>query len=99
MFFGRLVEIGPAKTIFARPTHPYTERLVGQLTQHPSDTIEPAAPADDKGCRYRSRCPRALDVCASTVPAMQQRGDVQYACHNPVAVETASTVASDPRYG
>ena len=85
MFFGRVVEVGPAKAIFTQPHHPYTERLIGQLTQHPNDNVEPAPPADDSGCRYRSRCPRASDICGQAVPTMRGGGGVLYACHNPLA--------------
>ncbi len=86
MFFGRLVELGPAERIFARPRHPYTARLVATLGAQAAgeDDVEPAAPADPSGCRYRSRCPRAAVVCAPQVPAMRVLDGAEVACHHPL---------------
>jgi oligopeptide/dipeptide ABC transporter ATP-binding protein len=73
MYGGRVVERGPVDTIFAAPAHPYTHLLlatVPRLDGHRKTalrTIEGIVPSVDhwpKGCRFRSRCPLATDVCA-----------------------------------
>src|SRR5262249_14206833 len=65
MFFGRLVELGPAEALFARPSHPYTKQLLGSVTWAAVAAApeEPAPPASPDGCRFRSRCPIAEAAC------------------------------------
>ena len=69
MYLGRLVEIGPAEAIVARPQHPYTRALVGavpDLGVPPAALAgEPASPlARPPGCSFHPRCPVAEAVCA-----------------------------------
>ncbi|MBZ6078439.1 ABC transporter ATP-binding protein [Microvirga puerhi] len=77
MYGGRVVEQGPVDTIFAAPAHPYTHLLlttVPRLDGHRKSslrTIEGIVPSVDQwpqGCRFRSRCPLATDVCAQRPP-------------------------------
>jgi oligopeptide/dipeptide ABC transporter ATP-binding protein len=72
MFFGRVVEIGPTETIFARPRHPYTRALLATLddSDAPTAALEPPAPAASGGCRYRTRCAMAMAECAHTRPEL-----------------------------
>jgi peptide/nickel transport system ATP-binding protein len=98
MYLGKLVEIGPAETICSAPAHPYTRGLVdavpvvttrpglaprgGGLTGEP-----PAATDPPSGCRFRTRCPRAQDICALQEPELDLHtvpGQL-VACHFPVA--------------
>jgi peptide/nickel transport system ATP-binding protein len=69
MYLGRLVEIGPAEDVVARPEHPYTRALVGAVPDLgvPPAALpgEPASPlARPPGCAFHPRCPVAEPVCA-----------------------------------
>lgn len=84
MFFGRLVEIAPTQVLFSASQHPYTRQLLGTLGNAGSDgaPAEPAPPADAKGCRYRSRCPLATEIC-NDVPPLRDVGEGHaVACHH-----------------
>ncbi|WP_036028063.1 oligopeptide/dipeptide ABC transporter ATP-binding protein, partial [Bradyrhizobium yuanmingense] len=90
MYLGRIVEIGSADDLFARPEHPYTQALVsaspapgrrsaGRIVLS-GDPPNPAA--RPTGCAFHPRCPRAVARCASEVPALSAvGGDRQVACH------------------
>lgn len=85
MYAGKLIEIGTAEEIYARPRHPYTQLLLksvpllrGTRTPEsipgiPPDLINPPA-----GCRFRLRCPFAFEKCTEEPPL--QWGDVKAAC-------------------
>ena len=97
MYLGKLVEIGPAETICSAPAHPYTRGLVDAVpvvTTRPGLaprgvglTGEPPAATDPpSGCRFRTRCPRAQDICALQEPELDLHtapGQL-VACHFPV---------------
>jgi oligopeptide/dipeptide ABC transporter ATP-binding protein len=78
MYAGRVVELAPAEALFARPLHPYTERLLAAIPPIDADvhrlpTIEGTIPDPEElidGCRFHVRCPYALDVCAADPPAL-----------------------------
>lgn len=93
LYFGSVVEIGQAERVFAAPKHPYTQLLAqsapvvgrplvapeGRETELP-DPLNPPA-----GCAFAARCPRATDLCRSTVPPLEDKGDDQLAaCHHPL---------------
>ncbi|MBP0114322.1 MULTISPECIES: ABC transporter ATP-binding protein [Bradyrhizobium] len=90
MYLGRIVEIGSADDLFARPEHPYTEALVsaspapgrrsaGRIVLS-GDPPNPAA--RPQGCAFHPRCPRAIARCASEVPTLAAiSGDRRVACH------------------
>ncbi|MEL6182750.1 MAG: ABC transporter ATP-binding protein, partial [Myxococcota bacterium] len=73
MYTGRAVERGTVHDIFERPTHPYTQGLLGSLPSLSDDrdkgeltTIKGVVPslwALPKGCRFAERCPKAIDTC------------------------------------
>ena len=91
MYLGRIVEIGPAQDLFARPRHPYTRGLIAsapQLEPRHLDTREavsgeiPSPLAPPAGCAFHPRCPKASDVCRQTLPALEVReGGWPVACH------------------
>ena len=78
MYAGRVVEYASADEIFDRPRHPYTIGLMRslpdlavageRLTTIPG--IVPSATNFPSGCRFRTRCPLATDLCTGEVPAL-----------------------------
>jgi peptide/nickel transport system ATP-binding protein len=79
MYLGQVVEIGPTDTIYRKPKHPYTEALLeSRLTTDPLNRVEiaplagdPPNPADPpSGCRFRTRCVFAEEICAVRQPAL-----------------------------
>ena len=92
LYQGRLCEIGPAAEVYAMPSHPYTEVLLGAVLepvpdQTPKlladDIVELAPPAT--GCPFQRRCPKKLgDVCVTTAPPWQMSPSGHgIACHIP----------------
>jgi oligopeptide/dipeptide ABC transporter ATP-binding protein len=76
MYAGRIVESGPVRAIFDRPSHPYTQALLGSV---PSIDIkvarlvsiegQPPALWDlPQGCRFAPRCPYADQRCREAYP-------------------------------
>ena len=93
MYLGKLCEIGPSDTLYREPAHPYTRSLLASIPRpepgtRPTDAAlegELPSPIDPpSGCRFRTRCPRADERCASEEPAMQPVGPDHFvACHHP----------------
>jgi peptide/nickel transport system ATP-binding protein len=93
MYLGHVIELGPVGEIFRRPLHPYTRALLASRPSmdaanrivEPPITGDPPSPINPpSGCRFRTRCPHAEEVCASTVPvlgAWQDRSSHVAACH------------------
>jgi peptide/nickel transport system ATP-binding protein len=107
MYLGKLVEIGPAAEIYARPAHPYTASLL-EAVPVPDPRQEraknptvirgelPSALHPPSGCRFRTRCPMAADRCAEEEPLPRLFGDGhQAACHFPL--EPALTASDTAR--
>ena len=91
MYLGEVVEIGPVGSIYDRPAHPYTRallasrpsmdparrRTVPPLVGDPPNPVNPPS-----GCRFRTRCDFAEDVCAARKPlAAELGGGHLAACH------------------
>jgi oligopeptide/dipeptide ABC transporter ATP-binding protein len=89
MYAGRVAEEGPVSEVFARPRHPYTQKLLGAFPNIHADrrTLEviPGAPPDLRtpppGCRFHPRCPLVMPVCAEEVPPEVTFAGVRVACH------------------
>ena len=97
MFLGRVCEVGPTQALFSAPRHPYTKFLLDSVPR-PDPTRRgesgpplageiPSPVRPPSGCRFRTRCPYAQDICAQTVPPLTGAGDHQAACHFPVERE------------
>jgi peptide/nickel transport system ATP-binding protein len=97
MYLGKLVETGPAEIVCTAPGHPYTRGLIDAVpvvSQGPGVglgaglTGEPPAATDPpSGCRFRTRCPRAREICAQSEPELQPHAapGQQVACHFPLS--------------
>lgn len=94
MFLGRVCEVGPTQALFSAPRHPYTKFLLDSVPR-PDPTRRgesgpplageiPSPVRPPSGCRFRTRCPYAQDICAQTVPPLTGAGDHQAACHFPL---------------
>jgi peptide/nickel transport system ATP-binding protein len=92
MYLGKVVETAPADEIYDEPLHPYTKMLIAStpsgdpdrrrarapLTGDPPNPINPPS-----GCRFRTRCPLAMDLCAEKEPMLMpaKDGTRKVACH------------------
>ena len=87
VYGGRIVEHGPADQVYHRPTHPYTEGLLGSIPSvreerlHPIIGEPPVITALPKGCAFHPRCPYAVDRCRREVPVEDTIGLGRVACH------------------
>ena len=94
MYLGKLCEVGPGDAVYKQPLHPYTRALLDSIplvepgAVRASATIkgEPPSPiSPPSGCRFRTRCPRAADICAAEEPAMRELASGHtVACHFPL---------------
>jgi peptide/nickel transport system ATP-binding protein len=97
MYLGKLVEVGPAYDVYFRPVHHYTKGLIDTVPvadpslerarEHQGVRGElPSAVAPPSGCRFRTRCPAAQDLCAAEEPPLRPftaSGHLA-ACHFPL---------------
>jgi oligopeptide/dipeptide ABC transporter ATP-binding protein len=99
MYLGKLCEVGPAQELYAAPRHPYTSALLasvpspdpgrepgaGGRVRAPIAGEVPSALAPPSGCRFRTRCPRAQELCAARAPEQRPAGPGHtVACHFPI---------------
>ncbi|GAA1124101.1 ABC transporter ATP-binding protein [Kribbella jejuensis] len=91
MYAGHVVETGPTESVLQNPKHPYTDLLLGAVpdpraplsTGIEGDTGEPPKVIDPTpGCRFRWRCPLAIEKCHNVTPTLRILGpNHQAACH------------------
>jgi peptide/nickel transport system ATP-binding protein len=109
MYLGKLVELGSRDDIYTRTAHPYTAGLIGAIPvpdpeterakSGPAVTGELPSPVHPpSGCRFRTRCPRAQDVCAAEEPPLRPFGPGhEAACHFPLQAPTPAAAAEAAR--
>ncbi len=94
LYLGRVMEIADRDTLYARPLHPYTQALNSAIPV-PDPDIERAKPRlvlkgdlpsplnPPSGCPFRTRCPKASEICAQTMPELLPAArDHFVACHH-----------------
>jgi len=117
MYFGKLVEVGPAEDICTAPAHPYTAGLIAAvpavtgnsarsagsgsgLAVHPESATHAGLPPTAEppsGCRFRTRCAAARDICAEQEPPLQAHSAAGQlvACHFPLHPSAPDRAAAE----
>jgi oligopeptide/dipeptide ABC transporter ATP-binding protein len=111
MYLGKLVENGSSTDIYERAAHPYTAGLIGTIPV-PDPAVErakegaaikgelPSPVNPPSGCRFRTRCPLAQEICSAEEPQLRSFGPGHVAaCHFPLQTpetETAAAAAKAP---
>ncbi|MEN3359496.1 MAG: hypothetical protein V7637_3478, partial [Mycobacteriales bacterium] len=105
MYGGHVVEAGPTEAVLAAPKHPYTQLLLATVPDpraplaadvaadkgEPPKVINPA-----EGCRFRGRCPLAIDECARVTPRPRPLGPAHSAACHVATPDPATPAAADP---
>ena len=89
MYAGRVAEEGSVETVFRRPRHPYTQKLLAafpniRADRRTLDVIQGSPPdlrSPPPGCRFAPRCSFAMAVCSEVVPPEVTFDGVRVACH------------------
>jgi oligopeptide/dipeptide ABC transporter ATP-binding protein len=108
MYLGRLVEIGSVADVYQRTAHPYTAGLLssipvpnpqhqraegGGITGELPSSLDPPS-----GCVFRTRCPRAQELCAAEIPPLRWfGGEHRAACHFPLQTPAEPVSAAGAR--
>jgi oligopeptide/dipeptide ABC transporter ATP-binding protein len=114
MYLGKIVERSERHALFTAPLHPYSKALLGAsldvevTTESVGSMHQPAARGDlpsplnpPSGCRFRTRCPIAIEYCAEVEPPLEEKAPARWvACHRvPVAATGEAAAAGTPAAG
>jgi peptide/nickel transport system ATP-binding protein len=102
MYRGRIVEMGPARSVIAAPRHPYTRDLIAAVPRRSSQSGPPVVAVEDAeeerteaadmgGCPYAARCRFAEEQCRTWAPELEPSGDD--ACTSTVACRRAKEIS------
>ncbi|MSS85909.1 MAG: oligopeptide ABC transporter ATP-binding protein [Thaumarchaeota archaeon] len=90
LYLGKIVETGPIEQVLNNPKHPYTQALIDAISEPDPDNInkvkkirikESLVEGDIEGCRFKSRCPYAIEQC-KTEPNLEKVGNEHFcACY------------------
>ncbi len=106
MYLGKVVESSPAEELYVKPIHPYTAALLDAIPipdpqenrRRKREVVggEPPNPIDPpSGCRFRTRCPHATELCAQVEPPLTEYANGHLAaCHYPLHVTQAEIGAA-----
>ena len=106
MYLGKLMEVSPARELYTKPMHPYTEALLEAIPiPDPEENSrrernvlggEPPNPINPpSGCRFHTRCPHATEICGAVEPPLAEyAGGHVTACHHPRNVTAAEASAA-----
>ena len=93
MYLGKIVEISDRNSLYSNPRHPYTKALLSAIPQvgnsaNRTQQIKlsgdiPNVMDPPSGCRFRTRCWKAANLCAESEPILKQSGSNSVACHFP----------------
>ncbi|MEM3794754.1 MAG: ABC transporter ATP-binding protein [Thermoprotei archaeon] len=91
MYAGKIMEVGPTRSILEKPLHPYTSTLIASVPEpDPNKKLETKPLKDETlsmvnpptGCRFHPRCPFAQEICRREVPELRKLADGRIvACH------------------
>jgi peptide/nickel transport system ATP-binding protein len=102
MYLGKICELADSEALYSRPAHPYTAALLNAIpepdpSKKPMEGLLltgelPSPSAPPSGCRFRTRCPKAQDDCATTEPALREHATGHFvACHHPLKIQQVLT--------
>lgn len=90
LYLGKIVEMGKIEEVLLKPKHPYTQALIDAISEPDPENVnkekkirinEPTESSNYDGCRFRPRCPYAIDKC-KTEPDLETKNDDHYfACY------------------
>jgi oligopeptide transport system ATP-binding protein len=91
MYLGHIVELADSEKLYDDPKHPYTQALLSAVpipdVEHQKDRVilqgdVPSPSNPPAGCPFHTRCPQAMDHCASVKPVLKEVAEGHYAaCH------------------
>ncbi len=93
MYLGHIVELVESEELYKNPLHPYTQALLTAIPEPDPEIAKkrnriilkgeiPSPVNPPSGCKFRTRCPYAKDICAKQVPEFKDHGNGHYvACH------------------
>ncbi|MDF2986229.1 MAG: oligopeptide/dipeptide transporter, ATP-binding protein [Eubacterium sp.] len=93
MYLGHIVELVESEELYKNPLHPYTQALLTAIPEPDPEIAKkrnriilkgeiPSPVNPPSGCKFRTRCPYAKDICAQQVPEFKEHGKGHYvACH------------------